>query len=211
MDWATAASMATAAGTLVLALATFVSVRSANRAARVAERTLLAGIRPLLMPSRPQDPEQKVGFADNRWVRVSGGQAAVDVSDDAIYFVISLRNVGSGLGVLHGWRFDPDRLFAGDVERHPPLEEFRRLSRDLYISATELGWWQGAFRDPAEPQFARARDAIAARQPMTVELLYGDYEGGQRVITRFALLPAGEDRWLASVSRHWNIDRPDPR
>ncbi|HEY0397868.1 MAG TPA: hypothetical protein VGF00_05745, partial [Acidimicrobiia bacterium] len=93
MDWATVASMATAVGTLVLALATFVSVRSANRAARVAERTLLAGIRPLLMPSRPQDPEQKVGFADNRWVRVPGGQAAVDVSDDAIYFVISLRNV----------------------------------------------------------------------------------------------------------------------
>src|SRR5438874_798182 len=98
MDWSTAASLATAAGTLVLAVATFVSVRSANRAARVAERTLLAGIRPLLVPSRSEDPEQKVGFADNRWVRVPGGQGAVDVSDEAIYLVISLRNVGSGLG-----------------------------------------------------------------------------------------------------------------
>jgi len=209
MDWATAASLATAVGTLVLAVATFVSVRSANRAARVAERTLLAGIRPLLVPSRAQDPEQKVGFADNRWVKVPGGQGAVDVSDEAIYLVISLRNVGSGLGVLHGWRFAAERLLGADD--HAPLEEFRRLARDLYIPASEMGFWQGAFRDPAEPQFAAARDAIAARRPMTIELLYGDYEGGQRVVSRFALIPAGEDRWLASVSRHWNIDRPDPR
>ncbi len=209
MDWATAASLATAVGTLVLAVATFVSVRSANRAARVAERTLLAGIRPLLVPSRAQDPEQKVGFADNRWVKVPGGQGAVDVSDEAIYLVISLRNVGSGLGVLHGWRFVAERLLGADD--HAPLEEFRRLARDLYIPASEMGFWQGAFRDPAEPQFAAARDAIAARRPMTIQLLYGDYEGGQRVVSRFALIPAGEDRWLASVSRHWNIDRPDPR
>jgi hypothetical protein len=209
MDWATTASLATAAGTLVLAVATFVSVRSANRAARVAERTLLAGIRPLMVPSRPQDPEQKVGFADNRWVRVPGGQGATDVSDDVIYLVISLRNVGSGLGVLHGWRFYADRRLGDDG--HAPLEEFRRLARDLYIPASEIGWWQGAFRDPTEPDFAAACQAINARQPMTIELLYGDYEGGQRVISRFALIPAGEDRWLASVSRHWNIDRPDPR
>ena len=26
-----------------------------------------------------------------------------------------------------------------------------------------------------------------------------------------ALIPAGEDQWLASVSRHWNLDRADPR
>jgi hypothetical protein len=210
MDWATAASMATAVGTLVLAIATFVSVRSANRAARVAERTLLAGIRPLMVPSRRQDPEQKVGFADNRWVHVPGGEAATDVSDEAIYLVISLRNVGSGLGVLHGWRFSAERLLGGD-DKHAPLDQFRRLARDLYIPASDMGWWQGAFRDPSEPDFGAARDAIAARQPMTIELLYGDYEGGQRVISRFTLIPAGEDRWLASVSRHWNIDRPDPR
>jgi hypothetical protein len=211
MDWATAASLATAVGTLVLAVATFVSVRSANRAARVAERTLLAGIRPLLVPSRPQDPEQKIGFADDRWVRVPGGQAAVDVGDDAIYFVVSLRNVGSGLGVLHGWRFHADRLMGPVRDAHPPIEDFRLLSRDIYVPPTEMGFWQGALRDPAEPCFAAARDAAAARQTMTVELLYGDYEGGQRVISRFAIIPAGEDRWLASVSRHWNIDRPDPR
>ncbi len=209
MDWATTASLATAAGTLVLAVATFVSVRSANRAARVAERTLLAGIRPVLVPSRPQDPEQKIGFMDNRWIKVPGGQAATDVSDDAVYLVISLRNVGSGLAVLHGWWFSADRIIG--TEDHAPVEAFHRLSRDIYIPAGDMGFWQGAFRDPAEPHFVEARAAVTGHQPMTVELLYGDYEGGQRVISRFAVIPVGDDRWLATVSRHWNIDRPDPR
>ena len=209
MDWATTASLATAAGTLVLAVATFVSVRSANRAAQVAERTLLAGIRPLLVPSTAQDPEQKIGFADNRWIRVPGGQAATDIGDEAVYLVISLRNVGSGLGVLHGWRFHPQRLMG--EEGRPPVEDFHRLMRDIYIPAGAMGFWQGAFRDPSDPDFAGAREAICGRRQVTVDLLYGDYEGGQRVISRFAVIPVAEDRWLATVSRHWNLDRPDPR
>ena len=61
-DWVTISALATAAGTLVLAIATFASVRSANRAARTAELTLLAGLRPLLLPSRLEDPTQKVTF-----------------------------------------------------------------------------------------------------------------------------------------------------
>ncbi|HXY84557.1 MAG TPA: hypothetical protein VEH52_03665 [Gaiellaceae bacterium] len=54
-DWVTISSLATAGGTLVLAGATFASVRSANRASRVAEQSLLAGLRPLLEP-RPRRP-----------------------------------------------------------------------------------------------------------------------------------------------------------
>jgi hypothetical protein len=46
---------------------------------------------------------------------------------------------------------------------------------------------------------------------LTVDLLYGDYEGGQRVISRFLMRPGREDTWLLSVTRHWNVDRPDPR
>ena len=42
-DWVTISSLATAGGTLVLAMATFASVRSANQSARVAERSLLVG------------------------------------------------------------------------------------------------------------------------------------------------------------------------
>jgi hypothetical protein len=42
-------------------------------------------------------------------------------------------------------------------------------------------------------------------------VLYGDHEGGQRTITRFAMLPRQDGSWLATTARHWNVDRPDPR
>jgi hypothetical protein len=38
-----------------------------------------------------------------------------------------------------------------------------------------------------------------------------NHEGGQRVITRFSIIPRGDDAWLLSAGRHWNMDRPDPR
>jgi len=104
----TISALATAGGTLVLAGATFASVRSANRSSRLAERSLLATQRPLLMPSRLQDDPQKVGFADGKWLMAPGGGGAVDVSDEAVYLVISLRNVGPGMAVLHGWLFHPE-------------------------------------------------------------------------------------------------------
>ena len=53
--------------------------------------------------------------------------------------------------------------------------------------------------------------AVQTRRLFGVELLYSDHEGGQRAIGRFAIAPAGEDRWLSSVVNHWNLDRPDPR
>jgi hypothetical protein len=56
-----------------------------------------------------------------------------------------------------------------------------------------------------------AREAIEARRPIVIDILYGDHEGGQRTISRFLLSPAEGVSWLVSVARHWNIDRPDPR
>lgn len=208
-DWVAISSLATAGGTLVLAGATFASVRSANRAARAAERSLLAGIRPLLVTSRQGDPEQKVGFMDAKWFAVPGGGAAAEATDEAVYFVVSLRNVGSGIGVLHGWHFYPVRRASG--ERHAPLDDFVRLSRDLYIAPGDVGFWQGAFRDPTAAAFAEAREAVEARRDVTVDILYGDHEGGQRVVTRCGLLPRPDGSWMATTARHWNIDRADPR
>lgn len=83
-DWATISALATAGGTLALAGVTLASVRSANRAARVAEQSLLAGLRPLLMPSRLEDPPQKVGFADDVWVRVPGAGGVARATDLAV-------------------------------------------------------------------------------------------------------------------------------
>jgi len=208
-DWPTIASLATAGTTLVLAFATFASVRSGNRTARAAERSLQVAVRPLLGPSRLQDPTQKVGFVDDHWVQVPGSGGAADVTDRAIYLVMSLRNVGSGIAVLHGWRLSLDWQPAS--ADHSKLDTFRRLTRDIYVPAGDLGFWEGAFRDPEAPEFVAAREAIEARRRLAIELLYGDNEGGQRTVSLFTMTPRTDGGWLVAVGRHWNIDRADPR
>jgi hypothetical protein len=215
-DTSTIASLATAAGTLVLAVATFSSTRSANRAARVSERALQVGLRPVLFNARPQDPPQKVGFVDDHWLVLRDGLAAVQESDGNLYLAIPLRNVGSGIAVLHSWHVWPQRATAETTPLSPDSDEQRRLSRDLYVPASDVSFWQAAIRDPADPLYAPLREAIETRTGISVDVLYGDHEGGQRTITRFFLAPRAHDErdlwlWLCSTSRHWNLDRADPR
>jgi hypothetical protein len=208
-DWPTISSLATAGGTLVLATATFASVRSANRAARAAEESLLVGLRPLLMPARLQDPPQKVGWRDEHWARIEGGQAHAEVEGGAVYLALALRNAGSGIAVLHGGRpsvSDP----RADTSR-PDLGEFRMLARDLYVPAGDIGFWQTAYRPADDGDYGELVAAVEGRQPLLVDVLYGDHEGGQRAITRFGVRPAGDGGWLCIAVRHWNVDRPDPR
>jgi hypothetical protein len=208
-DWVAASSIATAAATLVLALATFAAVRSANRSARVAERSLLANLRPLLVPSRLDDAPEKVGFQDNRWFLIPGSGAIAEATEDAVYFAIAVRNVGSGIAVMHGWRLHTED--ATTIRVHAPVDEFRRLTRDLFVAPGERGFWQGAIRDGSDPLNGAARDAIAARTRFAIEVLYGDHELGQRAITLFLISPGDGGAWFASVARQWNVDRPDPR
>jgi hypothetical protein len=264
LTWSTIASLATALGTLILAVATFSAVRSSNLMAKVAQEQLLVQLRPVLTTSRREDPVLKVNFGDKKWVRIPGGGAVGEVdcgdgtlgpdSTPVVYLAIALRNAGSGIAVLHGWRFYPGWYRERD---HAPLDEFERQNRDLYIPVGEVGFWQGAFRDTADARYEEARKVIDAGEPWTVDLLYGDHEGGQRVITRFTMLPFSQPHqeadpatqpdqdaapvgqpaadaapvcqpvsqpdpvgqpdpvrriaWFATASRHWNIDRPDPR
>src|SRR2546423_2516976 len=204
-DWVTISALASAGGTLVLAGVTVASVRSANRAARVAEQSLLAGQRPLLVPARTEDPALKVGFQDDVWFRVPGGQGIASATDAAVYLVIAIRNVGTGIAVLHGWHLLPElRLEAGAHVVPPPLEEFTTLTRDLYVAPGDVGFWQGSFRDPSTDGYRTARRAIEGQQRMGVDILYGDFEGEQRVISRFMLTPREVDdgvNWYAAVGR----------
>jgi hypothetical protein len=207
-DWVTISSLATAGGTLVLAGATFSAVRSAHASTRVTERALLAQIRPLLVPTRPQDPPEKISFLDEHWIRPEGGRAVLDVTPDVIYMGFGVRNVGSGLAVLDRWDIHPE------LAPHTPLRdfgEFRRLSRDLYIAGGDQGFWQGALRDTQDQVFADTADAIKARRRFAIDVLYGDLEGGQRTVSRFGLWPYGDDVWLTTATRHWNLDRSAPR
>ena len=208
-DWVTISSLATAGGTLVLAAATFASVRSANRAARVAEQALLVGLQPLLVPSRLDDVDQKVGFADSKWLRVSGGSGAAESTADAVYLAISLRNVGSGIAVLHGWRLEADRMLG--LTDLPDVDEFHRLSRDIYVPVGDVGFWQGPFRDPSTAEFRSVSEAVEGRSYLTIDLLYGDHQGGQRMVSRFGMTPRDDGGWIVAVVRHWYIDRSAPR
>jgi hypothetical protein len=214
-EWSTIASLATAGGTLILALATFGSTRSANRAARASEEALLVGVRPVLFNARQDDPPQKVGYIDNHWLHLRDGLAAVQEEEGNVYLAMPLRNVAQGIAVLHGWYMHAER--AGSEIPPAPVEEFRRHNRDLYVPAGDVSFWQAALRDPEDPLLVAGKAAIANRSGISVDLLYGDHEGGQRTITRFFLSPrehaADEETWLwlCAVVRHWNLDRQEPR
>jgi hypothetical protein len=209
VDWTTVAAIATAGGTLALAVATLISVRSSNRSARLAEYSLQVGIRPLLMQSRLEDASQKIIWGDEHGAHLGGSQAIVEAADGNVYLAMSLRNSGSGIAVIQGWH-----LGLGDpLAQHPHAEpdEFRPQLRDLYVPGGEVGFWQGAIRDRDDPEYAALLEVARSPRRFLVELLYTDHEGRQRTIGQYSLSPGKESRWLCSMVRHWNLDRPDPR
>jgi hypothetical protein len=212
-DWA---SVGTAVGTLVLAGATFAAVRSGNRSARIAERTLLAGLRPVLVPGPRDDRGDQVLFADGRVLEVGGGRGTVEEADGVVYLALPLANVGSGLALLLGYRLEsqtaeqtrddplgPARHRRGDAAPDPST--FRPQQRDLYIAPGRVGFWQAALRDPADELHSATIESIRTGGRITVDLLYGDHEGGQPTITRFVLLH-DEPGWRCDVTRHWSLD-----
>lgn len=206
-DWVTISSLATAGGTLVLAAATFASVRSANRSARIAEIALQEQRRPLLVNSRLDDATQKIGFADGHWLRVDGGHATIVHEDGNVYMAMSVRNVGSGIAVLQGWHVWPDQQIG--PRPHIPVEQFRMLTRDIIVPVGDIGLWQGAIRDSHDDGHGHVTSALRERRAFALDLFYGDGVGDQRSVSRFGMVPSSEsDAWLATVVRHWSLDGP---
>ena len=170
---------------------------------------MLAQLRPLILPTSFDDPPQRIGFMDNVGVTAPGGCAGVEVVNGNVYIVLSLRNVGTGIAVLHGAHFYPERRSQNND--HAPVEDFRRLTRDLYIPPGKIGFWQGAWRAPDDDPEREVVVESVRRGDFRLDVLYGDYEGGQRVITRFGILREDDGRWQLNAARHWQIDRVDPR
>jgi hypothetical protein len=205
--WVTIASLATAAGTMVLAVATFASVRSANSAARVAERSFRIALRPVLAPSRLEDPEERIMYGDRHWAVVPGGQVAVEFIDDVVYMAMQVRNVGSGMAMIESWLPFPG---LGTADRVIDATAFRPQTRSLLVPPGDVAFWQGALRDPTEPIYAPVVAALHDGA-FGVELLYGDHEGGQRTISRFSFVRDEDgERWWTSLSRHRSFT-PDER
>ncbi len=178
----------------MLALATFSAVRSSNRSARVAEEALLTGLRPLLIASRSDDPDQKVLWSDQHVIRLAGGRAIIEESPDrVIYLAMGLRNAGAGIALLHGWYLWPDGAF----QREPPkgADEFRRLTIDLYIPGGGSGYWEAAIRGRGRPRPARrhggdSRPPPGGRRPSLWR------PTGRPANHQPVQHPAGRRRWL---------------
>jgi hypothetical protein len=210
VNWQIISALATAAGTLVLAVATFSAVRSSNRSARIAEQALRTGMRPLLAPSLVDAPAQKALWRGGHTARIAGGRAVVEEEDGVIYVAMSLRNLGSGIALLHGWYPRPrEDVFANNGPGE--VDDFRRLTIDLYIQAGDTGYFESAVRDEEDPLLPEFLSVIKERRGFTLDLLYGDQTGGQRTISRFVILPTSDDGWYTQGARHWNVDMPDPR
>ena len=225
----TISSLATAGGTLVLGVATFAAVRSANRSARVAERSFQIGLRPILAPSRLEDPPQKVMFRDRHWVKLEGGRAVVEVVDGVVYLAMLVRNVGNGMAIIEAWK-----PFAGQKKGDDPwgsVDDFRPQTRALWVAPNDVAFWQGALRDEADELQQSVAEGVA-EGAITVDLLYLDHEGGQRTVSRFSFIrheghqldsgegqgsdsasgetPGDHDRsrqeWWVSLSMHHTLD-----
>jgi len=203
-------ALATAAGTLVLAVATFMAVRSSNRSARIAEQALLAGLRPLVVPSLRGAPPQKALWRGGHAANVEGGRGLVEEVDGVIYLALSLRNLGTGIALLHGWHARPNEDPFFEYPR-VEVDDFRRLVIDSYIPAGGEGIFESAVRDQDDPLYGAFVLVIKQRRAFPLDLLYGNQAGGQRTISRYLVLPAGEEGWYGQAARHWNVDMPDPR
>ena len=101
----------------------------------------------MLVTSKLEDPVQKVTWIGDHWSHVGGSEASVELAEDGnIYLVISLRNVGAGIAVMFGWSFMPELAYSNDASTRTPTS-FRMQSRDIYIAAGDVGFWQAAIRD----------------------------------------------------------------
>ncbi|MGH9078785.1 MAG: hypothetical protein ACRDYE_01665 [Acidimicrobiales bacterium] len=200
VNWVVISALATAAGTLVLAVATFASVRSANHAARVAERSFRIALRPILAPSRLEDPDQRIMYADRHWVSIGGGQAAVESADGVVYLAMQVRNVGNGVAMIAGWQPYGERLLSTDA--WPAIGTFRPQGRSLWIPPGDVAFWQGALRDEAT-DLQRSIAGAVAEGELGIDLLYRDHEGKQPTISRFTLV-RDEDgvRWWVTLGSH---------
>lgn len=218
-EWATLADVGTAVGTLVLAGATFVAVRASARSTRIAERALLAGQRPVLAPAGPDDPAESIQFADGRVFSAERSQPLVVEDAGTIYLAIPLCNVGAGLALLRGYHLRGESASEvaddplGPAEhrrgaRPPSVREFSPQQRDLLISTRRAGFWQAALRDPSTRRYQQVAQAIQSQGRITVDVLYGDHEGGQPAITRFVVLPEAQS-WRCDATRHWSMPASD--
>ena len=153
------AEWGTTVGTLVLAGATFVSIRSSNRSARIAERALLAGQRPLLVVARREDPAQEVQFADGRVLECCRLRRCFSTRMTSSIWRSHCETPEAASLQLQGYGLDPEQAHRVPADplrtaRHrrggqaPDSASFIPQQRYLYIASGDTGFRQAALRGP---------------------------------------------------------------
>ena len=215
--WGTWAEVGTALGTLGLAGATFSSVRSSSRTARIAERALLASQRPVLAPSGPGRSRRSGAVRGRAGLRPPRRQTARRTSRaGSSTWPSRSATLGRESRCSRAYHLQAESAdhVARDpkgVARHrrgdtpPGITSFAPQQRDLLISTGRVGFWQAALRDPGAPLFAATAEALDTAGRITVDILYGDHEGGQPTITRLVLLPDDASVWRCDATRYWNL------
>jgi hypothetical protein len=126
-----------------------------------------------------------------------GSGAHIQIVDGNVYLAMSVRNAGSGIAVLHGWHLRLESLLSDHA--HAERDEFRPQQRDLYIPGGDIGFWQGAIRDPRIRMYRELVERVEARAVFLIELLYTDHQGDQPSITAFVVNPLDEGDGWSSV------------
>ena len=122
---------------------------------RRARRRALATGRPAAAaaPSKLDDPPQKIGFVDDKWFLAEAAGPSRRSDESAIYLAIPLRNVGSGIAVLHGWTFFTTER-VGTTPEHRDPSELTASARPLHPGGGR-GLLARRFRDPEAPSSQR--------------------------------------------------------
>ena len=196
--WSTVSSLATGAGTLVLAVATFAAVRSSNRSARIAEIALQEQRRPIFVPSRSRRSGAEAQL--RRRPLDQARRAATrppTVENGNVYLAISLRNVGNGIGVLQGWAVRAGQTLTSQQPCTCPTRSSacRRATSTSPAATSACGRARCATPKIRCAQRWRRRSRSSADHDRAALL---GLNGRQRAITRFGLAAQG---WREALLR----------
>jgi hypothetical protein len=118
---------------------------------------------------------QKIMWSDQYWASVGGGRASIECDEGAAIGYVHPQR-GPRAGRVAGWYLQPGspRSTSG------PSRRVSDATRDLYIPPDDIGFCRRASTQTIP---ARAPEAVAQREPVSVWPLYSDHDGGQRTIT----------------------------
>jgi hypothetical protein len=200
MDWVAVATLVVAAATALLA---YVSLL----AARTASRQLSRDMRPVVVPSKPDDHTRRNRFGDGTLVPQSDEIIYTEIRDDSSYLGICLRNIGTGIAVVRGLKL----CLAGEEERQPGPSEFAFTEKAIYMAPADTAYLTNLAQRTNEEWFGPALlKGIADHLNMSVHFLYTDMTNSQPSITRMELhYDPGLDTFYPAELRHWMVKQRD--